>query len=166
MSKLEKKIEEAPNYLINEDGLVLNATTKGAVAETKGSVRLIVFGMRKSFKVADLKAQYFPVGGEVAKEEIPAVEEIKPEEKLVKKPKAKTKTKSDVKKDVKKVDNGGKKDKAFYDKVRKDFDKNPEKFDIMKYSKGAGVSYGRIWSIIKLHKAKIESDKKAKKNEK
>lgn len=56
-----------------------------------------------------------------------------------------------------KVDNGGKKDKSFYDKVRKDYDKDPENFNVNKYAKKVGVSYGRIWSIVKLHKANLES---------
>lgn len=159
MSKLEKKIEEAPNYVITEDGVVLNATTRGAVAVTNGSVRLIVFGMRKSFKVAELKEQYFPITEE---EIVPVVEKEQPiEEKKVVEKTIKTPKSTD-----KKVDNGGKKSKDFYEKVRADFDKDPANFNIMKYSKEAGVSYGRIWSIVMLHKAKIESDKKAKKNEK
>lgn len=163
MSKLEKKIEEAPNYVINEDGVVLNATTRGAVTVTNGSVRLIVFGMRKSFKVAELVSQYLPI---IEEEIAPVVEKEQPiEEKKVVEKTIKT-PKSTDKKVVKKVDNGGKKSKDFYEKVRTDFDKDPANFNIMKYSKEAGVSYGRIWSIVMLHKAKIEANKKAKKNEK
>lgn len=142
MSKVEtKKINEAPNYLIAADGMVLNAKTERPVTESAGSVRLNVDGKRKTFKVVKLVDQYFP-----KKVDAPAKKE--------------TATKDKPKAEKKKSDNGGKKDKKFYDKVRSDYDKDPESFNIMKYSKKVGVSYGRIWSIIKLHKAKNKSDDK------
>jgi len=174
--QIEKTIVDAPNYKINENGVVINKITELPITESLGVVRLTVDGKRKSFKVATLMENYFPLKKETTKEE-KVTEEPKQkepkvktaEEKPAKTPKVKKEKPAKLPKQPKEkkaVDNGGKKDKAFYDEVRAHYDADPEAFDIMKYSKSVGVSYGRIWSIIKLHKEKLESekvDKKAKK---
>jgi len=164
MSKIEHKIVEAPNYIIGDDGVILNSKTSAPITEVAGSVRLTVDGKRKTFKVSDLMSRYYPINQvTLTKEEIqeeqgevvPTKEVLEEVEKTGKLPETKKDKKpKQVKEKAKKAtNNGGKKDKSFFDKVRDDFDKNPTKFDVMKYSKEAGVSYGRIWSIIKLHKA-------------
>lgn len=157
----EKQITEAPKYSIDENGVIKNIQTQALVTSVAGSSRLTLEdGSRKSFKVSALKNQYFPqdkVEDKKSKKETPPA----PGNKVVKS----LKTKSDSPKTAKEkkvVDNGGKKDKAFFDKVRADFDADPKAFDIMKYSKSVGVSYGRIWSCIKLHQAKLKAKKNAK----
>ena len=163
--QIEKTIVDAPNYKINENGVIINKITELPITESLGVVRLTVDGKRKSFKVATLMENYFPLKKERTKEEKVA-EEPKQKEPKVKATKEKPAKTPKQPKEKKSVDNGGKKDKAFYDETRAQYDADPENFDIMKYSKKVGVSYGRIWSIIKLHKEKLALQnvgKKAKK---
>jgi hypothetical protein len=53
-----KAITEAPGYSINEKNEIINDNTKKVVTESKGSVRLLVDGKRKSFKVQTLEDNY------------------------------------------------------------------------------------------------------------
>ena len=205
MSTFEKQIAEAPNYIINEKGEVLNSVTRKPVTQAGGSVRLTVDGKRKFFNVEELKKNNLgvqvqevveeviveKVSEEVVKADIETAEPVEsngnsadtssePKPKEAKKSKDKKKNKDEKPKetpkaqtpslktkstDKKPVNNGSKKDKAFYDKVRAEYDKNPDGFDIKAYAKKEKVSYGRIWSIIKIHKAKGKQNK-AEKNEK
>jgi len=175
MKKAEKTIKEAPNYVINQDGVVFNNATKGVVGESKGSVRLIVFGMRKSFKVSELKEQYFPEGWESAVVEEKIVETPAAETPAVEE-KPKDKSKKDKSKEEKSKKEEPKKDKSKTEKktggrvlstetgagrVRTAYDLNPKKFDIDAFSKETGISKGRIKGAIEQHLAR-----KAKKNAK
>lgn len=156
----EKQIKEAPKYSIDENGVIKNIQTQAIVTSVAGSSRLTLEGgMRKAFKVSALKNQYFPQE-KVEEEKVIKDKNIPPApgKAVVKELKAKTQTP----KEPKKVDNGGKKDKDFFDKVRADYDANPKDFNVMKYSKTVGVSYGRIWSCVKLHQAKLKELKNAK----
>lgn len=157
----QKQILEAPKYCIDADGVIKNIETQSKITSVAGSSRLTLDdGSRKSFKVSALKNQYFPedkVEDKKFKKEVPPA----PKSQKPKTLKEGVQPKKPAN-EKKVVDNGGKKDKAFFDKVRADFDADPKAFDIMKYSKSVGVSYGRIWSCIKLHQAKLKSKKNAK----
>lgn len=178
------KLAEAPNYDISEDGTITNRLTKLPVTASKGTARLTVNGERKAFKVDVLKERYFPTAKAKTTDAAKPKTEDKPKaaDKTADKPKAdeKGKDKSADKGKEKKADKTADKpkekkkakstlsnhkvlDKKFFDKVRADYDKDPAKFDIMKYAKKHDVSYGRIWSVIKLHKAKLAEPKKAEK---
>jgi hypothetical protein len=173
------KLAEAPNYDMSEDGTITNRLTKLPVTANKGTVRLTVNGERKAFKVDVLKERYF----QTAKPKATADDKPKAADKTADKPKATATDKSadkpkaadkgknkaaDKPKEVKKaksnLSNHKKLDKKFFDKVRADYDKDPAKFDINAYATKHDVSYGRIWSVIKLHKAKLATD--ATKNKK
>lgn len=171
MKRVEKTIKEAPNYVINEDGVVFNAATRGAVGETKGAVRLIVFGMRKSFKVSDLKEQYFPKGwkklaaeetaiAETQAAKTPAVEE-KPKDKSKEEKSKKEEPKKDKSKTEKKTGGRVLSTETGAGRVRTAYDLNPKKFDIDAFSKETGISKGRIKGAIEQHLAR-----KAKKDAK
>ena len=60
-------IKEAPNYRITKEGAVESIKSGKEVTAVKGAVRLTVEGKRKSFKIEDLKNQYFPSSEEVEK---------------------------------------------------------------------------------------------------
>jgi sugar-specific transcriptional regulator TrmB len=51
---MKTEIKQAPGYSITNDGWVLNDKTKKRLNPSKGSVRLMIDGKRKSFKVSDL----------------------------------------------------------------------------------------------------------------
>lgn len=66
MSKSSIKIEDAPNYLIDQDGIVTSAKTGAQIKpDGAGKVRLKVGDNRKFFKISELRRQYFSEASEV-----------------------------------------------------------------------------------------------------
>lgn len=71
MSKFGKKLHEASNYFIKEDGTITNSITELTITPKDGSVRLTVDGKRKSFKVNDLLKSNFPLLSKTTTKEVP-----------------------------------------------------------------------------------------------
>lgn len=149
---MNKQILEAPNYQIDEKGVVTNIAKGNVVLPSKdGKVGLYttkhgVFGgrpiqekVRIFLNIADLLKQYHEVkDGNLKEEKVESYSDFK-------------KSKKSVKKDVKKEGKSG------ADLIREAYDKNPESFDMKKFAEESGISYNRVWGCIKKYKAKLSS---------
>ena len=157
------QITEAPNYSINEQGEVTNNETNAQVATVAGSVRLTVAdGTKKSFKVSVLKATAFP-SGEPEKAEAPKslkfkggkLEKVTENKETEKAPKADKAPKAPKAEKV-----AGEPTGAFL--IREAYDKDPENFDMKKFSEESGISISRVKGCMKKYLVKLEAAKTAK----
>lgn len=174
------KIAEAPNYSINEQGEVLETATNKKVATVAGSVRLTVAdGTKKSFKVSALKSAAFPEskdakadapkslkfkGGKLEKvtdnEEPKAKDKKVPPAPKAQEPKSKkegAQPKKPVAKKEAKAD--GEPTGAFL--IREAYDKDPENFDMKKFSETSGISIARVKGCMKKYLVKLAKAKEA-----
>jgi hypothetical protein len=152
------ELKEAPGYGISEAGDVVSIKSGKTVTPTKGSVRLTVNKKRVTFKLIDLQSLYKLIkeGAEVLsepKEEVAAVVD-KPKKKF----NSRKVNEEDRELEAKTLKEAGLTSGAVL--IRVEFAKNPEAFDIEKFSIKTGIKMSRIKGCIKLYSLKLKKTDK------